>query len=286
MKIAGVQMDVVLGEVDQNLSSIINALEETSAAGAHLTLFPECALSGYCFDSKEEAAPFALTIPGPVTDKLTEACARLNCYTVVGTLELDGNDIYNSALLIGPAGVVGKYRKVHLPFLGVDRFTTPGRDPYLTFDAGGLQIGMQICYDASFPEATRCLTIAGADLVVLPTNWPPGAETTADYCINSRAVENGIYFMAINRCGRERGFQFIGRSSIADPFGNTLARAESKEREILYAELDLARARNKRYQRVAGKHEIDRLADRRPEMYQQLIKPHGLSTPHAEHGTN
>ncbi|QDU81362.1 (R)-stereoselective amidase [Polystyrenella longa] len=282
MKIAGVQIDVQLGEVDQNLQMIIKSLEETTAAGAHLTLFPECALSGYCFESRDEAAPFAQSIPGPATDQLTEACRRLDCFTVIGLLELEGNDVYNSAVLIGPEGVIGKYRKVHLPYLGVDRYTTPGNDPYQVFNAGGLRVGMQICYDASFPEATRCLTMLGADLVVLPTNWPPGAETTADYCINSRAVENGIYFMAVNRCGRERGFQFIGRSSICDPFGKTLAKAETRDVEILYAEIDVERARNKRYQRVPGKHEIDRLADRRPEMYIALTQPHGLSTPHAE----
>ncbi|MCA9041856.1 MAG: carbon-nitrogen hydrolase family protein [Planctomycetaceae bacterium] len=279
MKIAGVQMDVQLGEVDHNLRAIMEALEETARAGAHLTLFPECALSGYCFDSKAEAVPFAQTIPGPATDRLAETCNRQNCYVVLGMLELEGEDLYNSAVLIGPEGVIGKYRKVHLPYLGIDRYTSPGKDPYQVYSAGDLRIGMQICYDASFPEATRCLALLGADLVVLPTNWPPGAETTADYCINSRAVENGIYFMAINRSGRERGFRFIGRSSIADPIGKTVARAESTEPEILFADLDLARARNKRYQRVPGKHEIDRLADRRPEMYSLLMEPHGLTTP-------
>ena len=282
MKIAGVQMDVLLGEVEQNLQAILTSLKETASAGAHLTLFPECALSGYCFDSKQEALPFAQPIPGPATDRLTEACRELDCCTVIGMLEVDGEELYNSAVLIGPDGVIGKYRKVHLPYLGIDRYTTPGRDPYQVFTAGDLRIGMQICYDASFPEATRCLTILGADLVALPTNWPPGAETTADYCINSRAVENGIYFMAVNRSGRERGFRFIGRSSIADPIGKTLAKAESPEPAILYADIDLARARNKRYQRVPGKHEIDRLADRRPDMYGLLAEPHGLSTPRAD----
>lgn len=279
MKIAGVQMDVTLADVNRNLERMIERMRETTAAGARLTVFPECALCGYCFDSLEEARPHAQPIPGPATERIRAACAELGGYAIFGMLELDGAKLYNAAVLVGPTGVIGSYRKVHLPYLGIDMFTSFGDRPFAVHNAGELKVGMNICYDASFPEGARSLAILGADLIVLPTNWPPGSECTAASVINARAIENAVYFIAVNRVGSERGFDFIGRSKIADPGGQTLAEAEGASEEILYAEIDPARSRRKHIIRVPGKHEIDRLADRRPEMYGLLIQPHSLKSP-------
>jgi predicted amidohydrolase len=279
MKIAGVQMDVIIENVDRNLGRMIDRLRETTAAGARLTVYPECALSGYCFGSLEEARPFAQTIPGPATETMRAACAELGCYSIFGMLELDGSKIYNAAVLVGPTGVIGSYRKVHLPYLGIDMFTSFGDRPFAVHNAGELKVGMNICYDASFPEASRALAILGADLIALPTNWPPGAECTAASVINARAIENAVYFIAVNRVGSERGFDFIGRSKIVDPSGQTLTESQGLGEEILYAEIDPAKSRRKHIIRVPGKHEIDRLADRRPEMYGLLVEPHSLKRP-------
>ncbi len=279
MKIAGVQIDVSIENVSLNLSRMIDRLREATAAGARLTVFPECALSGYCFGSLEEARPFAQTIPGPATETMRAACAELGCYSIFGMLELDGPKIYNAAVLVGPTGVIGSYRKVHLPYLGIDMFTSYGDRPFAVHAAGELKVGMNICYDAAFPEASRALAILGADLIALPTNWPPGAECTAASVINARAIENAVYFIAVNRVGTERGFDFIGRSKIVDPSGQTLAESQGLGEEILYAEIDPAKSRRKHIIRVPGKHEIDRLADRRPEMYGLLTQPHSLKSP-------
>jgi predicted amidohydrolase len=138
---------------------------------------------------------------------------------------------------------------------------------------------MNICYDAAFPEAARSLAILGADLIALPTNWPPGAECTACSVINARALENGVYYIAVNRVGDERGFEFIGRSKIVDPSGRTLTESNGIGEELLYADIDPALARRKHVIRVPGKHEIDRLADRRPEMYGLLVEPHQRKRP-------
>ena len=279
MKIAGVQMDVALGNVSANLEKMAAYLRQTSKAGAALTVFPECAATGYCFDRLSEVRKIAQPVPGPSTEALTRACKANNSYCVFGTLESEGEDVFNAAVLLGPDGVIGTYRKVHLPFLGVDMFTTPGNRPFAVHIAGELRVGMNICYDASFPEAARSLALLGADVIVLPTNWPPGSECTAACCINARALENGVFYLAVNRVGTERGFTFIGQSRACDPVGNTIAMALGTNEEILYAEVDVARARNKHYVRVPGKHEIDRFADRRPEMYTLLTKPHELKNP-------
>ncbi len=282
MRIAGVQMDVTLGNIDSNVTRMIERFRETRAQGAALTIFPECAATGYCFSSKDEALPFAEPIPGPTTRRLAAACRELGGHAIFGTLERDGDRLFNAAVLVGPAGVVGAYRKVHLPFLGIDMFTTYGDRPFAVCEADGLRVGMQICYDASFPEASRAQAILGADLIALPTNWPPGAECMAAWAINTRAMENAVYFAAVNRVGTERGFTFIGKSRICDPGGHTLAEAAGAGEEILYAEIDPAKSRRKHIIRVPGQHEIDRLADRRPEMYGPLVESHALKRPGRE----
>src|SRR4029077_5916954 len=148
-----------------------------------------------------------------------QTCRELKTWAVVGLLERDGGRVFNASVLIGPDGLHAPYRKIHLPFLGGDPFPTPGARPFAVHDIGGLRVGMNICYDGSFPESTRVLMLLGADLVVLPTNWPDAARRTAEYLVSARAMENGIYYAAVNRVGEEGGFHFIGHSRIADCTG-------------------------------------------------------------------
>jgi predicted amidohydrolase len=194
---------------------------------------------------------------------------------VFGLLERDeGNGrLYNACALVGPRGLVAVYRKIHLPFLGVDRFATPGDRPFAVHDLGGLRVGINICYDGSFPESARVLMLLGADLVVLPTNWPTGAQVTITHLVQARALENHIYYAAVNRVGEERGFRFIGQSRLVDCTGELLAVGSVDADEILYAELDPDRARNKHIVKVPGRYELDRLGHRRPDMYRPICDP-------------
>jgi len=270
LKIAAVQMDVTLADKPANLARITKALEETTRQGAQLTIFPECSITGYCFESLEEALPFGERVPGPSCEQVAAACTQFDCHAIVGFLERDGERLYNACALIGPGGIVGSYRKIHLPFLGVDRFTTPGDRPFAAHAMGDARIGMNICYDSAFPESARCLALDGADLIALPTNFPTGAECMAEHVVNTRAMENKVFYACVNRVGIERGFPFIGHSKICDTSGRIMATAPHADEAILYAELDLEQARNKRIVRVPDKHIIDRFADRRPEMYDRL----------------
>jgi predicted amidohydrolase len=269
-KIAGVQMDCRIGDKEANLAAMRDRLQEVASQGARLVVFPECVLTGYCFDSKEEAWPFAESLPGSSTAALADDCRRLGVHVVYGLLEKDGDRLFNVAALVGPAGFVAGYRKLHLPFLGVDRFTTKGDRPPAVHDLGGLRVAMNICYDGAFPELARVYSLLGADLVVLPTNWPPGAAKTVQYLIPARALENHVYYLAVNRVGEERGFAFIGQSRIFDPSAEVLA-AGGSAAEILYADIDPERPRNKRIIWQKGKYELDRLGDRRPDMYGPLV---------------
>ena len=238
-------------------------------------VFPECALSGYGFSSREEGLAHAVSLESAPVRSVVEACKRHECYCIFGLLERDGDRLYNACVLTGPEGVVGSYRKVHLPFLGIDMFVDPGDRPFAIHDAGGLKVGMHICYDGGFPETARVLALLGADLLVLPTNWPTHSECAAEHMIPTRAMENTVYVMAVNRVGMESGFDSSAPARSLIPAGGVLARAGAESEEVIQAEIDPAIARRKHLVRVPGRHEIDRIADRRPRFYGPLIAPNG-----------
>jgi 5-aminopentanamidase len=263
-------MDVEIGNREANRRKILARIRESAEREAQLIIFPECALTGYCFESLEEAAQFAEPVDGPSANAIAEACRETGAHAVVGFIERDAPGFYNAAMLIGPNGLVGSYRKVHLPFLGVDRFLTPGDRAFEVFDLPFGRVGVNICYDASFPEAARSLKLLGAELVILPTNWPGGAWRTAEFVVNTRAHENHFNFAAVNRVGTERGWKFIGRSKVIDFNGDTLVEANREDEEVLLVDVDLQQANNNRIVNVAGSYEIDRLADRRPEFYNPI----------------
>jgi predicted amidohydrolase len=265
-------MDCRLADPAANLTAVRRKLRDAAHHGAQLVIFPECILSGYCFNSKAEARESSDTLPGAASEALAADCRELNVHAVVGLLERDGEKLYNAAALIGPKGFVASYRKTHLPCLGIDRFTDAGDRPYAVHDIGGLRVGMTICYDGSFPEATRVLALAGADLVVLPTNWPPQAERTVRLLVPARALENRIYYAAVNRIGEERGFRFIGMSRIADVTGDLLAASDDDADTIVYARIDPERARQKKIVNIPGEYEVDRIRDRRPELYGPIVQ--------------
>ncbi len=266
MKVAAVQMDVKILEKERNLEKVLENLTASARAGAKLVVFPECALTGYCFRSREEAWPMTEPVPGPSTEKIAAAARQLDCTVVVGLLERDGDRLYNSAAVIGPMGVLGTYRKIHLPELGIDRHNALGDTPFPVFETPHGKIGVNICYDCSFPEAGRVLKLKGAQLLAIPTNWPVGSDSMP-HTPQVRASENHFYVVATDRVGEERGFRFAGHSKIVDFRGQVLAEAGDTEETILYAEVDLAAADNNRVVRIPGQWEFDRIASRRPEMY-------------------
>jgi predicted amidohydrolase len=277
-KIAAVQMNCRLADKTRNLEAVQTRLREAAGEKARLVVFPECVLSGYCYTSKAEALPHAEPIPGPATDALAAACRRLDVWAVVGLLEheVSTGNLFNACVLTGPQGQLHDYRKIHLPFLGVDRFTTPGNRPFTVHDLGGLRVGMNICYDGSFPESSRILALHGADLVVLPTNWPIGASACA--LVAARALENHIYYAAVNRVGEERSFHFLGQSRIVDCSGELLASCAGDAEETLYATIDPDEARRKRVVKIPGEYEVDRVGDRRPDMYGPLCESPRVAT--------
>ena len=265
--IACAQFDCVLGEPKANLDKIISLIRAAAERDAKLVMFPECALTGYAYESLEEAIPFTEPINGLSANAIAEACLETKAYAIVGFLEADGNNYYNAAMLVGPDGVVGNYRKTHLPFIGIDRFLTPGDRAYQVFDLPFGKVGMNICYDISFPEPARALKLLGAELIALITNWPTAAWRSPEFVANTRALENHLFYAATDRVGTERGWDFIGRSKVVDCNGDTLAEAGAKDEELLVVAIDFQSANNNRIVNVPGSYEVDRINDRRPELY-------------------
>ncbi|HEX9598222.1 MAG TPA: carbon-nitrogen hydrolase family protein [Gaiellaceae bacterium] len=270
MLVAAAQIEPKLAEPERNLEACLARLEEAAAAGAELLVLPECAIPGYMFESAEEALPFAEEVPGPSSEVLERESRRLGMHVVCGLLERDGDTLRNAAVLVGPDGLVGTYRKTHLPFLGVDRFVFPG-DELTVYDTPLGRIGVEICYDLRFPEVTRTLALRGADIVAHPTNFPIAAKLQTELITVARAAENRIYLLTANRVGKERSGEFCGWSQIVDPYGTRLAEAGETEEALLVADVDVEKARDKDYV-IPGEYELYLFGHRRPELYGAIVE--------------
>jgi predicted amidohydrolase len=271
-RVAVVQIDPHLADKEHNLALIEEYTAWAAGREAEVVIFPECAVSGYVFESLDEALEVAEPIPGPASDRIAAAAAESGLYLIAGMLERAGDRCFNAAVLAGPGGIKAVYRKSHTLCLGVDRFTTPGDIPYAVHDLPIGRIGLLICYDLRFPETVRLLALQGAQLIALPTNWPEASSIQADIFTRARAAENRVFVLAADRVGEERGARFLGRSQIVAPNGTVLAEASRDGSEMLVCDVDPSEADVKNVVVKAGVHEMDCFADRRPELYRGLVQ--------------
>jgi predicted amidohydrolase len=270
--VAAAQTSPQIGDTARNLKEISRVLELAANQGAHLVTFPECALTGYNYPNRAEALLQSESLPGPASRLLAALCRKLGVYTVFGLLERDGERLFNSAVLLGPAGLIGIYRKTHLPILGVDRFLDPGGGPLEVYSTPLGRVGILICYDSAFPECPRVLTLKGADIIVLPTNFPEGkAGRVIDHVLPTRALENHIYLVVANRVGCEGGTTFAGRSCVLDPHGTVIAAASPVSEEVIRTAVNPETAREKHIVVCPGEYETDYVGHRRPELYAELV---------------
>jgi predicted amidohydrolase len=275
IKMAAVQMEPKLMKVKENLGSIVSAAREAADNRANLIVFPECSLTGYIFSSRQEALSFAETIPGSSTEKIASLCQELKVYIIFGLLEKEGDRLFNDVAFVGPQGLIAGYRKNHLPFLGVDRFVDIGDRPFQVHQTPIGNIGLLICYDIAFPESSRVMTLLGADVLVLSTNFPQGRGEKYSHVIYARAFENRVHLVSANRVGSERGYSFAGLSEIVDASGEVLSLASPDKEEIIYGEVSLDSARQKRLTLIPGEFEVDFIKDRRPELYGLITRREG-----------
>jgi predicted amidohydrolase len=279
VRVAACQIEPVLGEVDRNLERIERALGDAAQAGVQLAVLPEAALTGYAYTSLDEAMPAARRAQAIGEDRLARLARDHHMSVICGSLEAEHDEIYNVAYVLTSDGRRFRYAKTHLPYLGIDRFATPGPDAPAVYELDGLRVGVLICYDLRFPEAARVCALEGADLIALPTNWPVGVEFHPDLFAPARAAENHCYLLACDRVGTERDTTFLGRSVLIDYNGTRLATASDVDEEILVGEIDPEAARVTRVKRRPGEHEWDTIGDRRPGLYDRLLTP-GMDREH------
>ena len=272
MLVAVAQTEPKIGEIDRNLETIVERIKDASAQGASIVVLPECAVTGYVFESKDEAHGAAQEMKGNALCVLEKVCAECDIYAVCGMLIREGEELRNRSLLIGPEGLIATYDKTHLPFLGVDRFVTPGDKPLVPIETPIGRIGLLICYDLRFPEATRSLALQGADLIAHPTNWPLAAKANAEFITRTRAHENLVYLLTANRVGIEGTAEFCGWSQIVAPSGKRLAEADATSEVLIFAEVDIEKARSKSIVPISGEYEMHLFGHRRPDLYGAIVE--------------
>jgi predicted amidohydrolase len=206
LSVCAVQLAPALGRGAENAAVAAAEVGAAAEEGSRLVVFPEAALTGYVFETRQEAVDAALRADGPELEELAAACASVGAWAVVGAIERDdghpdGPGLFNAAFVVGPEGVLGRYRKLHTLCLGADRFTRPGDGGLGVFDLPFGRIGVHICYDGSFPETPRALRLAGARLLLLPTNWPE--LSVKREMVRVRAYENHAFYLAVNRTGED-----------------------------------------------------------------------------------
>ncbi len=275
MKVAAVQLAPRFADVAANVERVVETLEDLAGRGIEFAVFPEAMLTGYCFDSKEDALRVALDQEGPEIQCLADTVDRTGCAALVGFAERDGDTLYNTAVILSPKKPPAFYRKTHLPYLGMDRFATVG-DSLDVYEAGEAKIGVLICFDVRFPEAARTLALKGAEILCVPTNWPKQAIVTSNCVCPARASENQTFVIAADRVGVENGVEFLGYSKIIAPGGRILAAADHDQEEILTADIDLDEARVKDPVVIPGVYELPLFSGRRTDLYRVLSEDRSI----------
>ncbi len=261
MRVGYLQFDPVFGEVARNLDHVTARLEQVET---DLIVLPELFATGYQFVSQEEVFQLAESVPdGATTKRLADIAARRGMTIVAGLPERDGGRCFNSAVVVGPKGFIGCYRKTHL-FFEETLWFTPGDSGFHVWDIGPAKVGVMICFDWYYPESARTLALQGADIIAHPSNLV--LPNCPDSMV-TRCLENRVFSVTANRIGSEaRGgkdrLTFIGLSEVVSPRGRILHRAPRDIEDLTLVEIDPAEARLK-----ALNDYNDLLRDRRPAFY-------------------
>jgi len=266
MKAAFYQFNPVFGEKENNLNKIVEVVRQSDA---ELLVLPEFFATGYQFISASEVAELSEPVPnGLTTETISELSREKGMYIVAGLPERDGERFYNSAILSGPDGFMGLYRKTHL-FFEETLYFTPGDTGLKVWDTPVGRIGIMICFDWFFPESMRSLAFLGAEVVAHPSNL------VLPFCPDAmpvRCLENKVFAITANRIGTEsrkagQKLTFIGKSEIVSPKGEILIRASDDSEAIIFADIDPAQANDKQLNPYN-----DILKDIRQEQYKRGLE--------------
>jgi len=264
MKIGYVQTSPIFGEINQNFDQIENLLGNTKA---DLIVLPELFATGYTFISKEETESLAENTEGETAKFLMGLAKKTDAVVVGGFIEKDGNQIFNSSMIVSNAEVLGTYRKLHL-YYKEKLWFSPGNKPLKIYEVKDTKVGIMICFDWFFPETFRTLALLGAEIIAHPANL------VLPYCqkaMETRCLINRVFTVTSNRIGNEiRGednFTFTGGSQITSYNGEVLSSAPKDNPHIDFVEIDIKQARDKHLNDFNNLFE-----DRRVEFYYDTDK--------------
>jgi N-carbamoylputrescine amidase len=284
INVAAIQTRARTGRKSENNEHALEAIHRACDDGANLLVLPELGNSGYVFNSREEVAELAEPVFGGETvNRWMQAAADRGVYICGGLAEVDGGSFYNSAVLVGPEGFIGRYRKVHL-WDEEQLFFEPGDLGLNVFTLPFGRVGIMICYDGWHPEVARILKLKGADIILDPTCWVlvPNVVTPENpvsaYVHMASAHVNSMFIVCADQCGIERACTFLGRSCIAGPAGFVAGPGAFEDPEIVQAEINLAQARYHNWTALANP-----FADRRTDLFDAMLgyrEPRGAAGAH------
>ncbi len=266
IKLALAQISSKRENKEANLQKIETLTFKAKEQGADLAIFPELSLTGYVV--RDQFYELAETIPGPTVEKVEALAKKTGMHVIFGMPELSEKTratVFNTAVFVGPEGLIGKYRKMYLPTHSVfeeKRYFRPGYQT-AAFQTDLGNIGLCICYDLFFPEVLRLIRLKGAQLIVCISASPAVRRSYFEILTCARALENTAYLAYVNLAGVEDGLQFWGGSRLVSPAGDVLAKAKYDEEDFVTCEVDYSDLRT-------AETFIPTLKDLRPELFDKL----------------
>lgn len=265
-KVALAQFPCRIGNKSHNIAKMAKYAQRAKKQRASIVIFPEMVLTGYTI--RDLAYELAEEIPGPSTEKIQRMAKKENLYIVYGMPERSERGkaiLYNTAIITGPEGYVGKYRKTHLPTHSVFEEKRYFRQGYETpvFETSLGKLGLIICYDIFFPEIARALRLQGARFIICISASPAIRRRFFETLTVARAIENTCFLAYVNLVGIEDGLQFWGGSRLINPSGTIITQSKYDTEDFTLGNID--------YDDLKPVEAfIPTLRDLRPELYDSL----------------
>ncbi len=265
-KVALAQFPCKIGSKKHNIAKIAKYAQKAKKKQASIAVFPEMSLTGYTI--RDQAYDLAEEIPGPSTQRIEKIAKKEDLYIVYGMPERSAKGetiLFNTAVLIGPEGYVGRYRKTHLPTHSVfeeRRYFRPGYE-IPVFNTGIGKLGLAVCYDVFFPEVTRALRLKGARFIICISASPAVRKKFFETLTAARAIENTCFLAYVNLVGIEDGLQFWGGSRLISPNGTIIVQSQYDDEDLSFGIVNYEELRS-------VEAFVPTLRDLRPELYASL----------------
>jgi predicted amidohydrolase len=259
-----------------NLDRAEAAAKDAVARGAQIVLFGEMFLTGYRTDEANPIWALRLDEHDETLDEVVELSARHGVHLMIGAATVRAGApsvVHNSAILVGPTGVLATYDKLHVGVMTMPdgteideaRWFSPGSEVQVWETEFGT-LGPQICYDLSFPEISRLQSVNGAEVLVNISASAAGFEESLHHTRLVRARENAAWYVVCSIVGEQKDDRFFGRSSVVHPSGELIVEAADGVEDLVVADINPAES-------AGWRARMNHLRARRPEAYSKVTRP-------------